>query len=168
MPNIEVDVHGKYEFAIFKRQLSPATDSGTFKQSTWTPVEFTWDEYAGKTDWAVLNNRDRIRLAKGNYLIKASATAYAVGRHRLRFRDLEGNETRVVGMNAFARSEGDDIMTAAHLRGIMEVKEESDFQLQHICQRNNNGDGFGLKMGNNVANDHEDELYAILEIIRFT
>lgn len=165
---IQVPVKGKYEYAILKHQEGAGDKSGVFPKNVWVTRKLNKEEYAGNPTWINLED-NQVELAAGNYKIQATACGYNVHQHRLRWINIDNGETEIIGLNAFSRKEAANVQTSAYLSGIIQVKENNTtFELQHIALKDSEyNEGLGLSIADRIENDDFQEVYAIVEIIRF-
>ena len=168
---VEAEAGGKYKYAIFKQHENRAVQSGDLTDN-WISRRFSEVEYAGDHRWITTKGdkkkgqADVFTLVEGSYYIEAHALGYAVGSHRLRFIGNDQEVTKIVGMNTFSHKEESE-QSIAYLCGIIKIGKETSFKLEHICKTPRGKEAQGRSNGNLVANDLEDELYAILKIVRF-
>lgn len=132
------------------------TGGGTFTSGAWqTRVINTEDS---DVDNIVSVSGNQFTLVSGTYLIRATAPAYAVDRHKARLRNMTDSSTTLVGSSAYSSN----VYSSAEpsiIEGRFTIAAAKAFEIQHQCQTTVATLGFGVE-----SNFGESEVYTIIEL----
>lgn len=132
------------------------TGGGTFTSGAWqTRVINTEDS---DVDNIVSVSGNQFTLVSGTYLIRATAPAYAVDRHKARLRNMTDSSTTLVGSSAYS-SNGSSSAEPSIIEGRFTIAAAKAFEIQHQCQTTVATLGFGVE-----SNFGESEVYTIIEL----
>lgn len=152
------------DYAIIRDEKAAGTDAGTFTAGAWqTRVLNTVQANRGSSITLASN---QITLLDGfKYWVTASATAYQVDNHKVRFRNTSDATTDIAGGTAFA-GDTENQANEAILVGVVDLTAagaDKVFELQHYGQTTQatNGFGFGWDQG-------QVEVFATVEVWKIT
>lgn len=124
-----------------EQQEALAVDSGTFTSGAWqTRVLNT--VVTNAIEGASLGS-NQITLPAGKYYIEASAPAYRVDQHRVRFRNITAASVIMYGQGEMNNTPA-AVSTSALLTGEFTLAAEGVLELQHRCITTKTGNGFGV------------------------
>jgi hypothetical protein len=125
------------------------------------------DEKAANTDGGTATTGDwRTRTLNtevdpdGTYLIRASAPAHVVNRHKTKIRNITAGSDAIIGMSMYADS-ANGVTSTSSLVGRVTVAVATAFELQHRVETTANTVGFGVADNFGVV-----EVYGTVEIWR--
>ena len=151
-------VQGKFESALLhvRDEKASGTDGGTFTSGSFqtrTLNTLVTNEISG----ASLSS-NQITLPSGTYFLYATAPAYGVDTHKLKFRNITDSSDTLIGNNQRI-ADALDATTTAHISGRFTIAAQKTFELQHRCNTTDTGDGFGVSSGYSIV-----EVYADVQI----
>jgi hypothetical protein len=134
---------------IFRDEKPPGTQGGTALSGGWRLRNI--NTQTGSADSSVsLAGGDQIKISKGMYYFRVSATAFRVGYHRCRIWDVN---------NSIALAYGTQHYTATNVTSISEIMEYVEIpsttliEFQHSCTITRTSTGWGLAMGIGGVNE---------------
>lgn len=142
------------DYVLIREEQTQGTDAGTFTSGAWQTRALNV-EAADTGDHASLS-ASQIALEAGTYRLQASAPAFAVDAHQLRWQNVSDGTTVLVGTveNAVGSQ------TRSVVAGRFTISPGKTFELQHRCATTRSSDGFG------VAGNFAAEVYALVELWR--
>jgi hypothetical protein len=132
------------QFIYLRDEKADNTAGGTATAATWSTRDLAEVTDTGG-DASVTANV--VTLAAGTYEVQARAPAFRVGQHKIRWRQLSGDEgvnTVVEGTNASADADLTANHNHAFLSGRFTITSSATFELQHYVTATRATDGFGL------------------------
>ncbi|MFN8563602.1 MAG: hypothetical protein U0703_18750 [Anaerolineae bacterium] len=141
-------------YALIREEQTQGTSAGTFTSGAWQKRTLNV-EAADTGDHASLS-ASQITLEAGTYRLRASAPAYSVDAHQLRWQNVTDAATTLVGTAEYANG----VQTRSVIAGRFTINASKTFELQHRCATTRSGDGLG------AAGNLAVEVYALVELWR--
>lgn len=151
--NYTFDVYSS--ICVIKDSKPAGTNGGTFNKNIWTQRNLNTVE--GKVDFLTLEN-NQITLSPGIYLINVKAPACNVQSHQALLKNVTDN-IYIMGINAYSNS---GLMTNSEISACLDLKQSTNFNIQHICGFDVPNIGFGRATGFNSS-----EIYTTVTIQKF-
>jgi hypothetical protein len=126
--------------ATFNDTKSSGTAGGTFTSGAWRTRDLNTTQFNGITSASLSSNQ--ISLPAGTYYVIASAPAFYVNEHQVRFQNITDSTTAILGQN----SGSGQILVAqpsSTLSGSFTIAGTKTFELQHRCATTKADNGFG-------------------------
>lgn len=145
------------QYLYFQEQQTAGTNGGTFTSGAWrtrllnTSVQ---NEIAGAS---LASNQ--ITLPAGTFYIQATAHAYAVDQHQVRFYNITDASVVATGFTAYASSTYGGFSQSEFV-GYTTIATSKVFELQHQCTTTKALSGFGL------AGGFTTEIYSDIAIVK--
>ena len=143
--------------AFVKDVKANNVDGGSFNSGDWRTRDLNTVE--GDTSIVSVAS-NQFTLGEGKYIIEAIGPAYAVGRHKLRLRNITAGSDAVIGDSVLNAATG-EAQTNATLNGYVEISSSTVFEVQHQCENSTATDGFGV-----ASNFSVDEVYTQVKITK--
>jgi hypothetical protein len=140
---------------------SSGTGGGTFTSGSWVTRDLNTERYDTGSHASVASNQ--ITLAAGTYRVRASAPAFAVGRHQARLYDVSNTAVLVTGTSAHG-SAPPFVQTDSLIVGRFTIAGSTVIELQHQCESTSATIGLGVPSG--AAFTVAEEIYSIVELVR--
>lgn len=142
-------------YLLYEDQQAQNTNGGSFSSGAWrTRVLNT--EVSDTGGYGTLAS-NQITLSAGTYRVRASAPAFAVNQHQIRFQNVTSAVTLAIGSNEYADSAAPG-GTRSVLSGIFTIAAAQALELQHQCASTKATNGFGPLC------NFTTEIYAIVEL----
>lgn len=149
-------VAGTLSYLNYQDQQAQNTQGGTFTSGAWrTRVLNT--EVSDTGGYGSLSS-NQITLTAGTYIIRASAPAWAVGRHQIRLQNVTDATTVLVGRQGFIDIGATGGVNISELTGKFTIGASKALELQHQCETTKSTNGFG------IAANFTTEVYAVVEL----
>jgi hypothetical protein len=103
---------------------------------------------------------NQFTLPAGTYHVEANAPGYAVGRHKIKLRNVTDGSDAIIGSSENSTPAA-AVQTRSHLNGIVTITSSKTFELQHRVNTTAGTNGFGVS---SVFGDSE--TYSIVKIRR--
>lgn len=126
--------------AYIKEEKPAGTQSGTFTSGAWRTRNL--NKIEGDSSFVFLSGINQFTLQPGTYEIWAQASAYAVGIHQAKLRNITDNTDDIIGFQS-ASNTGTPGGSASHVVGRITISSEKTFEIQHRCQSTFATYGFG-------------------------
>jgi hypothetical protein len=151
-------VQGKFESALLhvRDEKASGTDGGTFTSGSFQTRTLN-TSVTNEISGASLSS-NQITLPSGTYFLYATAPAYGVDTHKLKFRNTTDSSDTLIGNNQRI-ADALDAATTAHISGRFTIAAQKTFELQHRCNTTDSGDGFGVGANYSIV-----EVYADVQI----
>jgi hypothetical protein len=147
---------------ILEDQKSSGTNGGTFTSGAWRTRDLNTEVYNNIPGGVLSSNQ--ITLPAGSYEIYASAPAYRVQEHRIRWRNITDGTSDIWGESSYV-DDTDVVVDRTNLFGRISSSSEKVFELQHEASRTQNTDGFGVETGDHLTIDHETYSHVVIKKI---
>jgi hypothetical protein len=144
-------------YAILTDEKAANTDGGTATTGDWRTRTLNTEV---DPDGIVTLAANQFTLQAGTYLIRASAPAHVVNRHKTKIRNITAGSDAIIGMSMYADS-ANGVTSTSSLVGRVTVAVATAFELQHRVETTANTVGFGVADNFGVV-----EVYSIVEIWR--
>ena len=141
-PKLDALNKGRFENYLLhvQDQKAAGTNGGSFASGDWRTRDLNTvltNEIAGAS---LAGNQ--ITLPAGNYFIIASAPGLAVNAHRLKLRNITDESDVLVGTTEYACA-ATLCEARSAVTGRFHLAAEKVLELQHICEKTKDGNGFG-------------------------
>lgn len=145
-------------YAIIRDEKTANTAGGAFTSGSWQ--KRTLNTIASDPDGIVISlSASQFVLDPGTYLIRASAPAYRVDRHKAKLRDVTAGSDAIIGTSEYSNSSNDYASNRSFVTGRITIAAQTTFELQHRCGTTNGTNGFGVESNFGVT-----EVYSEVEI----
>ena len=144
------------ELLHVRDEKASGTDGGTFTSGSFQTRTLN-TSVTNEISGASLSS-NQITLPSGTYFLYATAPAYGVDTHKLKFRNITDSSDTLIGNNQRI-ADALDAATTAHISGRFTIAAQKTFELQHRCNTTDSGDGFGVGANYSIV-----EVYADVQI----
>ncbi len=129
------------EYAVYVDSKSAGSGGGACTANTWlTRTINTTQASAGSS---ISRSGNVITLEAGTYYIDASAPAYRVRSHAVKFRNTSDSTDALIGSAEYAH-ENYQVQSRSNIKGYLTVASTKNFEIQHICDRSTGSRDFGI------------------------
>lgn len=116
------------EISVYQERVSAGTPSGSFPIGSWVTRKLNHTAYTNAT--SIFRQGDTITLEPGTYRIQASAPAYDIGFHKIRFQNITTNTVALLGTNGLSYQFSEE-ESRSFINEILEVNSIAEFVIQH-------------------------------------
>jgi hypothetical protein len=148
---------GQNSFAFLSDTKAANTQGGTFTSGAWQTRTLNTEDY--DPDGIVSISSNQFTLQAGTYLIKASAPAYHVDRHKIKVVNMTDTSDAIIGTSAYTTSATGDVQTRSFAQGIITIASAKAFEIQHRAETTQATNGMGIANNFSVS-----EIYTTVEI----
>lgn len=147
-------------YAIICDLKADGVDGGSSVADTWTTRDL--NTTIADPDSIVSISSNQFTLQSGTYFIKWYAPAQATSGHKARLYNFTDSTVVQNGQNAHTTTTNNSASIAFGV-GRVTIGSSKAFEIQHISNASNGGDGF---MSSNAATGDNEEMYTIVEIFK--
>jgi hypothetical protein len=141
--------------ATFRDEKAAATGAGTFTTGAWRTRDLNTTQFNNIASASLSSNQ--ITLVAGTYQINASAPAFQVDQHILRWQNITDTSTVMIGSSAYSQNTT-NATTHSFISGTFTIAATKVFELQHQCVTTRSGVGFGNE------NSMDTNVYAVVTL----
>lgn len=134
-------------------QKSSGTDGGTFTSGSWQTRTLNTSVTNEITSASLSSNQ--ITLPAGEYIISAKASAFRVGYHKLKLRNITDSTDALIGSSEYSGNISNGTASNSYVLGKVSIAGTKVFELQHRSSGSFSSTGYGLGIGVSVV-----EVYA--------
>jgi hypothetical protein len=149
---------GGTTYSIFRDVKAAGTGGGTFTDGAWRTRDINNTQVNQISGSSIASNQ--ITLPAGTFHIYASAPAFFVNNHQVRFYNITDSAVAIQGQSSMSGT-GASIQNFPAVSGVIVITASKVFELQHRCAATRAGDGFGVN-----GNFSVDEVYAQVTIAK--
>jgi len=146
-------------YAIISDEKAHNADGGTFTLGAFRTRDLNTE--IADPDGIVSISSNQFTLGAGNYLIEASAPAYAVDRHIARLRNITTSTTVQYGQAQYAGA-ANFVYNSSVVVARVSLTGSTTFEIQHRSQSTQASNGFGVQ----TAMAGVDSVYTIVKIFK--
>ena len=141
--------------ATFRDEKAAATGAGTFTSGAWRTRDLNTTQFNNIASASLSSNQ--ITLLAGTYQINASAPAFQVDQHILRWQNITDTSTVMIGSSAYSQNTT-NATTHSFISGTFTIAATKVFELQHRCVTTRSGVGLGNE------NSMDTNVYAVVTL----
>lgn len=146
--------------AIIEDQKSASTPGGTFTSGAWRTRDLNTE--VSDSAGIVSISSNQFTLGAGTYLIKASAPANTVSRHKAALYNVTDASYAAYGTSEFAWASDNDT-TRSKISAVITIAGSKAFEIRHQCETTAATLGFGFSSNFSVT-----EIFTRVEIYKFS
>lgn len=146
--------------AIIEDQKTAGTAGGTFTSGAWRTRDLNTE--VSDSAGIVSISSNQFTLGAGTYLIKASAPANTVSRHKAALYNVTDASYAAYGTSEFAWASDNDT-TRSKISAVITIAGSKAFEIRHQCETTAATYGFGFSSNFSVT-----EIYTRVEIYKFS
>jgi hypothetical protein len=143
--------------ATFRDEKSSSTAAGTFTSGAWRTRDLNTTQFNNIASASLASNQ--ITLVAGTYQINASAPAFQVDQHILRWQNITDTSTVMIGSSAYSQN-ATNATTHSFISGTFTITATKVFELQHRCVTTRSGVGLGNE------NSMDTNVYAVVTLAK--
>lgn len=140
-------------YALIRDEKTVGTNGGTFTSGAWQTRDLNV-KAADAANFVTLSS-SQITLAAGTYRVRASAPAYEVGGHQVRWQNVSDGVTVAIGTSENTAG----VQTRSVVAARFTISASKTFALQHQGAATRSSDGFGVAAGFGTEVYSEAELW---------
>ena len=146
-------------YAIICDEKAHNADGGTFTLGAFRTRDLNTE--IADPDGIVSISSNQFTLGAGNYLIEASAPAYAVNRHIARLQNITDSTTVQYGQAQYTDA-ANFVYNSSVVVARVSITASKTFEIQHRSQSTQSSNGFGVQ----TAMSGVDSIYTIVKIYK--
>lgn len=153
-------------FAYLEDQKVNTTNGGTLTGGTWNKRDLNTKVVDSSSMVTISNNE--FTLNPGTYIIKVSAPAYYVNRHKIKLTNVSTGQDVAIGTSQYVKVEtGNDIVTRSFLTCRVTISQARAFAVYHFVETTFATYGAGVATQDNVGTSSATyEVYTTVEIFQ--